>query len=296
MDFLTGYNLKPSEINPLGRVLFTDGRIDGIMANQVTCEAYGFTYNSVAGTCEAYTPNPSLQRTMQNINNKNNGSLNSTGIGCNTIQINGSNNNAVQNNTNCFINGSNNTIERGVSDATVVGTGGRAKSNGEFVIGGGKNAIFDGEASYYADRKTTTVNLSGWTTDNNALKLRVNGEMNTSNYIGVNLNSVVGFEIYITRLEVEGSSSTPGNYSYKNIKGVVRIDSTGTMLFQVGMTRNIGSIGVGGTSAMVDASTVEDIAAGEPTITVQVSDRNNVTNIWSATVTLHELISTNIDF
>ena len=296
MDFLTGYDLKPYEVTQVGEVFFTDGTTDNIMANQVTCEAYGYTYDQTSGTCRAFRFNTNLPRTISNINNKNNGSGNTTQLGSNTVQINGTNNTAGGFNNNCFINGSNNEIANGVSDATVVGTGGRAKSNGEFVIGGGKNQIGVEEAALYADRKATIVNLSGTTTNNSSLKLAVNGDVDNPTYIGVKFNSVVGFEIYITRLEVEGSSSTPGNYSYKNIKGVVRIDDSGTMLFQVGMTRSIGSIGVGGTSAMVDASTVEAIAAGEPTITVQVSDRNNVTNIWSATVYLHELISTNIDF
>ena len=60
------------------------------------------------------------------------------------------------------------------------------------------------------------------------------------------------------------------------------------MLFQVGFTRNIGKIGVNGTAAMIDA-------ASGYSITIQVSDRNNVTNVWSATVTLHQLTS-NISF
>tara|TARA_R110000824_G_scaffold5087_2_gene23709 strand:+ start:4625 stop:5515 length:891 start_codon:yes stop_codon:yes gene_type:complete len=296
MDFLTGYTLKPDEVRDTGEVYFTDGTNNGLMANQVTCEAYGYTYDPDSGSCMAFRYNTNLNRNFRNINNKFNGAGNIAGVGSNFFQINGTNNTGKGGNTNCFINGSNNEIANGVSDATVLGTGGRAKSNGEFVIGGGKNQIGALEGALYADRKATIVNLSGTTTDNSDLKLPINGDTENPTYIGVKFNSVVGFEIYITRLEVEGSSSTPGNYSYKNIKGVVRIDESGTMLFQVGMTRNIGSIGVGGTSAMVDTSTVEAIAAGEPTITVQVSDRNNVTNIWSATVTLHELISTNIDF
>ena len=133
----------------------------------------------------------------------------------------------------------------------------------------------------------SVVNLTGVTEDNTATNLTVNGESG-KNYINVNLNSVVGFEIYITRLEVGGSSATDGNYSYRNIKGVVRIDDAGTMLFQVGFTRNIGKIGVNGTAAMIDA-------ASGYSITIQVSDRNNVTNVWSATVTLHQLTS-NISF
>ena len=63
------------------------------------------------------------------------------------------------------------------------------------------------------------------------------------------------------------------------------------MAFIVGFTRNIGKIGVNGTAVMVDSTT-----GSVDSITVQVTDRNNVTNIWSATVYLHELISTEIRF
>ena len=96
--------------------------------------------------------------------------------------------------------------------------------------------------------------------------------------------------MYITRFETGGGSAgVAGNYSYRNIKGVVRIDNAGSMAFIVGYTRNIGKIGVWATAAMIDTVTTP------PSITIQVSDRANVTNIWSATVTLHQLTS-NISF
>jgi hypothetical protein len=286
INFLTGYNLKPYEVDSLGRVLFTDGTTNGLMANQVTCEAYGYRYNSSTGMCESFRLNTNLPSTIQNINNKNNGPGNSTTTGSNTIQINGANNTTRGLNTNCFINGSNNEIAHGVVNATVLGVGGKASSNGEIAIGGGKRDIPEAEEQW-SDRKVSVVNLTGITEDNTATKLTVNGD---GSFINVNLNSVVGFEIYITRFENgEGSAGTAGDYSYRNIKGVVRIDNAGTMLFVVGFTRNIGKIGVNGTAAMIDTAT------STPQITIQVSDRNNVTNIWSATVTLHELTS-NITF
>ena len=286
MDFLTGYLLKPYEVSSLGEVLFTDGTNNDLMANQITCEAYGYTYDQTTGTCNSFRLNANLPRTLNNVNNKNNGPRNITERGSNTIQINGTSNTTKGFNNNCFINGNNNEIANGVNNATVFGVGGKASSNGEMVIGGGLNAILAESPNTNADRKVSIVNLTGVTIDNTATKLTVNGD---GSYIGINLNSVVGFEIYITRLEVDGSSATDGNYSYRNIKGVVRIDNSGTMLFQVGFTRNIGKIGVNGSAAMIDAGTTPD------SITIEVSDRNNVTNIWSATVTLHELTS-NITF
>ena len=285
--YLTGYTIKPSQTSLTGEVFFTDGTNDGIVPNQVTCEAYGYTYDKTSRTCRAYTYNTNLERNISNINNKNNGARNTTELGSNTIQINGTLNTTKGFNNNCLINGSENEIANGVSNSTVLGVGGKSTSQGELVIGGGLNRFAGGEG--YADRKMSIVNLAGVTIDNTATTLTVNGD--TTNFINVKNNSVLGFEIYITRLEVAGSSATLGNYSYKNIKGVVRIDDAYTMLFQVGYTRNIGKIGVNGTSAMIDSTT-----GGVPSISIQVSDRNNVTNIWSATVTLHELISTNITF
>ena len=289
IQYLTGYTLKPYEVTGLGQVFFTDGTTNGLMANQVTCEAYGYTYDKTTGTCSSFRFNTNLNRNINNINNKNNGSGNTTELGSNTNQINGANNTTLGFNNNWLINGSNNEIANGVSNATVLGAGGKATSDGEIAVGGGLRTagVASDAPTLFSDRKVSVVNLTGVTDDNTATKLTVNGE---GGYIGVNLNSVVGFEIYITRFENgEGSAGVAGKYSYKNIKGVVRIDNAGTMLFIVGYYRNIGKIGVWGTSDMIDT------ASSTPQITIEVSDRNNVTNIWSATVTLHELTS-NITF
>lgn len=290
MDFLTGYTIKPFNITVAGDVLFTDGTNTDITPNQLQCEAYGYTYDRATGTCRAYRFNTNIERTLSNINNKNNGAGNTTELGSNTIQINGSSNTTRGLNNNCFINGSANEIANGVNNATVLGEGGTANRDGSLVIGGGAEVINTADTSTNCSRKVSTVNLAGTTTDNTPTKLTVNG-LGGTNYINVNLNSIVGFEMYITRLEVAGTAATLGNYSYKNIKGVVRVGETSGMAFIVGYTRNIGKIGVNGTTVMVDSTT-----GGIDSISIQVTDRTNVTNIWSATVTLHELIATNIRF
>ena len=292
--FLTGYTVKPDRVTEVGDVLFTDGTNTDLAVNQPTCEAYGYTYNSATGTCTSFTYSMNLARSMSNVNNKNNGPRNSTGLGSNTIQVNGSNNTAHGFNNNCFINGSSDEIANGVSNATVLGVGGKSNRQGELVLGGGHEAvIIPGEeiTTTHSERKASTVNLSGATKDNSPTTLTVNG-ISDFEYININNNSIVGFEIYITRLEVGGTSGTAGDYSYRNIKGVVQIDDAYNMAFIVGFTRNIGKVGgINGTAVMVDSTT-----GGVPSISIQVTDRNNVTNIWSATVTLHELISTNITF
>tara|TARA_R100001244_G_scaffold98190_1_gene73341 strand:- start:209 stop:1081 length:873 start_codon:yes stop_codon:yes gene_type:complete len=290
MDFLTGYTIKPFSITVTGDVFFTDGTNNDITPNQLQCEAYGYTYDRVSGTCSAFRFNTNIERTLSNINNKNNGAGNTTERGSNTIQVNGSSNTTKGLNNNCFINGSANEIANGVSNATVLGEGGTANRDGSLVIGGGAEVINTADTSTNCKRKVSTVNLAGTTTDNTSTKLTVNGTGGT-NYINVNENSIVGFEIYITRLEVGGTASTLGNYSYRNIKGVVRVGEISGMAFIVGYTRNIGKIGVNASATMVD-STTETVDS----ISIEVQDRNNVTNIWSATVTLQELIATEIRF
>ena len=63
------------------------------------------------------------------------------------------------------------------------------------------------------------------------------------------------------------------------------------MTFTTGYTRNIGKLGVNGTYNMVDSST-SDVKS----MTIAVTDRNNVNNLWSASVYLHEVVSTSIEF
>ena len=65
--YLTGYTIKPSQTSLTGEVFFTDGTNDGIVPNQVTCEAYGYTYDKTSRTCRAYTYNTNLERNISNI-------------------------------------------------------------------------------------------------------------------------------------------------------------------------------------------------------------------------------------
>ena len=136
MSYLTGHTLKPSQISALGEVLFTDGRNDDLSANQLTCEAYGYTYNIANGTCSAFRYNTNLDRNISNINNKLNGPRNTTQLGSNIIQINGTLNTTRGFNNNCLINGNSNEIANSVSNSTVLGVLGEATANNSIVLGG----------------------------------------------------------------------------------------------------------------------------------------------------------------
>jgi hypothetical protein len=282
--YINGLTIKPSSVSSIGVVTFTDGTND-VTPNQSQCEAYGYTYDLASGTCSSFRYNPNLERAISNIKNTFNGAGNSTELGSNTIKINGENNSARGFNNNCLINGNTNEIANGVSNAVVFGTNGIARTGGEFTIGGGKGSLTAGELTLISRRKTSTIELSGVTTDNTATNLTVQGDGST--YINVEANSIIGYDIYITRLELGGSSGTKGNYSYRNIRGAVKIDNNLIMSFIVGFNRNIAKIGINATCIMADSTT-----GGVPSISVNVQDRANVHNLWSASVTLHEVVST----
>ena len=163
---------------------------------------------------------------------------------------------------------------------------GKIIRQGEAVLGGG---VFGSpEVKGYA--QSSKVQLSGTTTDNTATNLTVQNI--TSEFITLQANSIVGYTVYLTRLETGGSSGTAGNYSYRLQRGAIQTDNAGAITIEVGVTRNVAkSTGaVNGTFSIVDSTT-----DGIPSVTIQVTDRNSINNLWSATVYLHEL-RTNIDF
>tara|TARA_R110000765_G_scaffold43050_2_gene90495 strand:- start:1796 stop:2671 length:876 start_codon:yes stop_codon:yes gene_type:complete len=284
IPYINGLLIKPSSVSLLGVVTFTDGTND-VAPNQSQCEAYGYTYDIASGTCSSFRYNTNLERSLTNIKNKFNGAGNTNGTGSNTIQINGTNNTARGLNNNCLINGSDNEIANGVSNAVVFGANAEATTEAEFTIGGGKGSLSDSTdaETFVSKRKTSVIELGGVTIDNTATNLTVQGG---DSFINVEKNSIIGYDIYITRLELGGSSGTAGNYSYRNIRGAVKIDNSKAMSFVIGFSRGIARIGVNGTCIMADSTT-----GGVPSISVNVQDRNNVNNLWSASVTLHEVVS-----
>ena len=285
IPYITGFPVKPSAVSILGVVTFTDGTND-ITPNQLQCEAYGYTYDKATGTCSAFRFNTNLNKNISNTKNTIRGSQNTTETGTNNTLIMGENNTVRSLSRNNLIVGSNNEIAHGINNAIVLGVNGKATTEGEVVYGGGIGIIADGSdaVTFVSRRKTSTIELSGVTIDNTATNLTVQGG---DTFINVENNSIIGYDIYITRLELGGSSGTAGNYSYRNIRGAVKINQVGVMSFIVGFSRNIAKIGQNGTCIMADSTT-----GGVASISVNVTDRNNVQNLWSASVTLHEVVTT----
>lgn len=269
MEYLTGYTIKPYEITSLGDVIFTDGTNNDLGANQVTCEAYGYTYDKATGTCRAFRYNTNLQRNINNINNSLNGTGNTTELGSNTVQINGTNNTARGFNNNCSINGSLNEVANDVNNASVLGgTYGNAIRNSEIVIGGG---VALGVS------QTSTVQLGGTTTDATATNLTIQSD--GSSFIEVQNNSVFGFEIKVIALCSGGSSGTAGDYNYLELIGAIQVDD-GYNLAISQATHTLAKIG--------STLQAQVVAVTDPYITVEVTGLANVSLEWLASVQITE--------
>jgi hypothetical protein len=283
--------LSPHNISETGWVTFTNGTDTGLIGNRQICEAYGFTFDDRTGTCRLNQQyQPTLHKQLDNLDTKIFGTGNGVESSVRNSMITGNSNLIRSQSGNNFITGKENTIDSRINNSLVMGVNGEGFRQSEFVIGGGVNtqSITEGETttSTYTNRRMSIIELSCMTTSNATTNMTINGD--GSSYITVKNNSIIGYEIYLTRLEVGGSAGTKGDYSYRNRKGVVDIDNAYSMGFIVGFTRNIGKVGgVNGTFNEVDVSSGDD-----KQWTIQVSDRNNVTNVWSAVVYLHEMIST----
>ena len=246
---ISGFIVAPNGVTALGGVLFVDQQGNQVTPNQVECEAYGYTYNSDSNTCSIFRYNTNLNRVFDNLSNS--------------------------------ISGAGNTTETGVGNTQIIGESNTVRNLSRNI---GSISDSTDATTFISRRKTSVIELSGVTIDNTSTNLTVQGG---DSFINVEKNSIIGYDIYITRLELGGTSGTAGNYSYRNIRGAVKIDDSLTMSFVVGITRNIAKIGVNGTCIMADSTT-----GGVPSISVNVTDRNNVNNLWSASVTLHEVVST----
>jgi len=274
MEYKKGFKIKPKEVNPNGLVEFTDGTND-VIPSQLACEAYGYKYDTKTGTCMSFIPTSKLDKQLKEPSNTIKGVLNTTNKGTSRSIINGTLNTTKGFNENCLISGQGNTINNGINNATVVGSYGKALRQGEFVQGGGANGGLNTDNV----PQFSVIQLSVNTTDNTAAFLTVNGVANE--YINLQKNSILGFEAFITRLETGGSSSSIGHFSYRHMKGVVRVQNNYGTSITTFNSRIIGKDGSNGTVSVGDVDT--------GTLSFRVTGANNVNNSWSAVVYLHEL-------
>ena len=134
-QYINGYTIKPAKINALGIVEFTDG-VNSVTPNQKQCQAYGYTYDSITGTCKAFNFNTNINKNIENVNNNIQGAGNVTGIGTNNTYIMGEDNTVQGLSANNIITGTNNYINSGISNACVYGRLGESTADNSIVLGG----------------------------------------------------------------------------------------------------------------------------------------------------------------
>ena len=213
MDYKRGFNIKPKEITGIGEVIFTDGTND-VVPNQLSCEAYGYTYNADTGTCVAFEYSTQVQGFFNNVTNNRLGSNNTTEKATNNTLINGTNNLTKGNNNNCLVNGRQHELTNGLNNSAILsGTLGQALNQGEVVISGG------GFNEQLAMSQMSFIQQSGNTTDATQTALLV--QYLPLTYIQKVKNSVIGFEANVIGVNTGVGTGTTGEYGYVQVTGAV---------------------------------------------------------------------------
>jgi|TARA_R110002051_G_scaffold212520_1_gene277602 hypothetical protein len=275
MEYLTGHTIKPYVTEPSGEVIFTDGRSNEIRANQVQCQAYGYTYDPVSGTCRSFQYNTRINRDISNLNNKINGARNSTQLGSNLIQINGTENTTRGFNNNCLINGSSNEIANGVNNSTVFGTLGNATTNNSIVLGG--NAPTD----RLEERQSIQLMYGVQTTTGATVDSYLNNIENS--YLLVPRNTVMYFHADVIAVRTGGTSAgSVGDYSSWVERGVISKIGDADLTVQ----RERDAIKSNGTTTLWRPTAS---VTGAETFIMQVRGAANTTIEWASTIRITQL-------
>ena len=220
IPFLKDYPVRPLSIDTTGIVTFTDVTND-VAPNQQQCEAYGYTFNEILGTCTSFNYNTNLDSNFNNINNVTRGTGNTTERGTNNTYIMGDNNTVKGLSRNNIIVGSNNEIANGVNNANVYGTLGEVTATNSIVLGG--NAPTDN----LAERQSIQLMYGVQTTAGGTVDSYLNNI--TDNYFTIPENTAMYFHADVLAVRVGGTGTgNPGDFLSWVERGVV-INKSGTL-------------------------------------------------------------------
>ena len=222
--FLSGFLVKPSSISVLGRVTYTDGTND-VIPNQLQCEAYGYTYNKVTGTCSTFRYNTNLNRAVANENNKTFGSNNTTETGSNNALVMGESNTIRGLSRNNSIIGIQNVIAYGVNNASVSGTLGEATASGSVVLGGNTSGDILGE------RQSVKCIYGAQTTGTTTVASGINNVVNTRFVIPDNTIVYFHADTVVVRTGGTNVAGAVGDYGSYVERGVI-INKSGVLSIQ----------------------------------------------------------------
>ena len=271
MDYKKGYTVKPKEILNSGEVIFTDGTND-IIPNQVTCQAYGYTYNNVSATCQAYNYNTILEKKFNNILNNTSGG--STENGTKNTILNGQENTTKGDNFNNILNGEKHQIENNINNSIILGgSDGQVQNQGEVVIGGGG---FN-EALGLGLSQQSFIQQSNKTLD--ATETALLTQYLPLTYIQKVANSVIGFEANVIGVNYGGEGDV-GDYGYVQITGAVTFTNGLNSTYHQTTTHIVAA----GQSGMNITASMKDVTA--TSFGVHVTGLAETRIQWTASVKL----------
>lgn len=286
IPYLEGYNIKPIRALNSGEVTFTDGTNDFIKANQKQCEAYGFEYDTVTGTCYAYRYNPNLAQDLSLVSNVVAGEDNTLEIGTQNTYIMGENNTSKGLTRNNMINGMFNQIKQGVNNVNIHGTLGEATATNSIVLGGNNATLTEAPTGIWSptdnlgERQNITL-MYGWqTTDNSTVDAYLN---NTSGkYFTVPTNSVIYFQSETVAVRVGGASGSGavGDFKAWVERGVVK-NAAGTLSIDRSRTSPADSGTTSGWSPInaVSGTNFRQTVKGATSMTIEWASTIRITQI-----------------
>ncbi len=270
--YLTGYLVKPASIGGTGIVTFTDGRNE-VIPNQQQCEAYGYRYNPITGTCEAFTYSTNLNPAINNETNNVQGQGNVTGVGTGNTHIIGQTNEVIEPTRNNIIVGSQNQITKNVDNTAVFGTLGEVTATNSIVLGG------NGGTDSLGERQSIQLLYGGQTTDGSTTDSYLNNT--TDSFLEVPDNTIMYFHADTVAVRIGGTGAgNVGDYKSWVERGVV-INESGTLSIQ----RERDTIKGSGTTTGWQPTA----AVSGTNFLLQIKGTNNMTLEWALNVTFTQI-------
>jgi len=227
IPYISGFKVKPYSVSESGIVTFTSGT-EGedipilLKANQLQCEAYGYTYNKATGTCSIFRHNIDVATTFDNINNNTQGPRNNIANGVDNSYVMGEENTLESLTKNNIVIGSNNTIKTTVENSSIQGTLGEATATNSIVLGGNAGTDILGK------RQAIQLLYGTQTTDGTDSFSYLNGI--TDSFFVVPENTAIMFEADILAVRVGGTAASGAVGDYKSwIETGVVINKSGTL-------------------------------------------------------------------
>jgi len=282
IPYFNGYSIKPKTVSATGTVTFTDGT-NNIIPNQQQCEAYGYTYDKVTGTCTAFQYNNNLGRSINNENNNVQGNENVVESGTNNTYIMGENNTVRGLSRNNIIGGVNNEIQNNINNTTVFGVGGDGLFDNAMIFGGNNQ---DDRAG---TRQTMTLMYGGQTTNNSTVDIYPNNGSTTtiSNlvFFQPQVNRVYYFQSETMCVRVGGTSGSGAVGDFKAFveRGVVKCTGAGTL----SIDRSRSTVANTGTTS----GWVATNAVSGSNFRQTVKGANNMTLEWVSTIRFMQLFT-----